>query len=845
MFLLLIIYVIANGMYATMQWNESATQKVKEDLQNKSTIVNAVLLNELDKFKDLLFTITEQKQKLIELLNYDNQRAINIIFQRIAATQDIDLILFFDEEGVVASNQFLTVHDDNSVYQTLLHNMDIDYGLFSVPGNIFANKYPDYYQQHPDINYICFRTVLQLDYDSGDIAGHIMMLKLINTEPDLVTKMAAISGGEVVLYDQNKHIILSSLEDKDKVYELLDHSFSYGSDSYFVDTIDLYDPLDKIIAKLAVAIDSSLFVQQRQQLIMSNVLPFIGSVVVSILLLFFMKIRIFNRVNQLIYALRKVASGDLKWRLKDWHLHRNDEITYMGLNFNSMMDRLEYVYQELENKGDELQYLNKQLLDEINERKNAEIALLEAKQEAENANKSKSIFLANMSHEIRTPMNAILGYAQILKKDRELNQDQKECITTIERSGLHLLELINDILDISKIEAGRMELNNIDFDLTALINDISRMFALRCQEKDLQWQVKGIDHRYTLIVTGDENKLRQVLINLLGNAVKFTDQGYILLQITEQRDNHFLFDIIDTGKGIKRSAQTSIFDAFHQDEEGIKKGGTGLGLAISKKYVELMGGELALESDVDEGTHFFFQIPLIKISEQESLSCQNENTVYHLPQGQHIQALIADDITVNRRILVHLLNDIGIETIEAEDGEKAIVATKSYQPDIIFMDYRMPKMDGVEAVKKIKLDYQDKIKIVMVSASVFDEDTKCFCEAGCDALIKKPFKTEEVYQCMEKLLAITFEQQDVVTVENNQVDDTLTWQQVKRIPATLLQQLQEAAEFCLISELDELLQKMTSLGEQEMHLANHLHELAKAYDMEAILVVLGNLHGTE
>ncbi|MCU0542299.1 MAG: PAS domain S-box protein [Oscillatoriaceae cyanobacterium Prado104] len=392
--------------------------------------------------------------------------------------------------------------------------------------------------------------------------------------------------------------------------------------------------------------------------------------------------------------------------------------------------------------------------------------LIKSKENAEVANRAKSQFLASMSHELRTPLNAILGFSQVMARNSSITKEQKEYIEIINRSGEHLLELINDILSMSKIEAGQIILNENRFDLYKLLDALKEMLQLKTDSKGLHLLFeKSADlPRY---VQTDEAKLRQVLINLLGNAIKFTHQGSVILRARSQGEKkaiasnkvQLLFEVADTGPGISPTEIHTLFKPFVQTETGRKSmQGTGLGLPISQQFVRIMGGDIVVESAVDRGTTFTFDILADLATESDEREKSIARKVIGLELGQpSYRILIVEDVAENRQLLTELLSPIGFELCEAVNGEEGIAVHSVWQPHLILMDMLMPVMDGYEATRQIKQTPEgEKTIIIALTASAFEEQRAVILSAGCDDFICKPLQEDVLFEKIAHHLKVRY-----------------------------------------------------------------------------------------
>ena len=484
--------------------------------------------------------------------------------------------------------------------------------------------------------------------------------------------------------------------------------------------------------------------------------------------------------------------------------------------------------------------------EDITEQKFAQQALLRAKEEAESATRMKSAFLANMSHEIRTPMNAILGFTELLLRDDSLSVQQRHYLTTVSRSGEHLLELLNDVLETSKIEAGQMRINSAPFDIRLMLDYLDSMFRQKIEDKSLVFSVDADRLEYGHFVA-DQQKLRQIVINLLGNALKFTQAGRIDLRVWtepcsggEPTECYLFFEVADTGMGIAAADQESIFQVFSQTREGAQIGGTGLGLSISRSLARIMGGDIVVESEPGKGSCFRVHI-CARAVVAAKLRPMKKRVVGLVESGARRRILIVDDEILNREFLQSFLLQIGFDVAEATDGDTALGLIASWQPDLVLMDVMMPGMDGNATTRKIREQWPE-LKVVGLSANVFEEAERKAYESGMNLYVRKPYKEIELLHAIGEMLSVTFRYED----ENGGAGSEVMAANCFKPDLSLLADeqisaLSQAASFGDYYHLLELLAEIDApAGGPLQESVQCMREMVEKYDYEALENFLGS-----
>jgi signal transduction histidine kinase/DNA-binding response OmpR family regulator len=649
-------------------------------------------------------------------------------------------------------------------------------------------------------------------------------LLAVKVKPRVVSLQLLQEDGQVfATYSREQNTASSLPEPIKQQVNKKSQAIFYLDDHIHLLTPILFDVEQSLIGYVYIVSDREVYWQKVKEYFYTIIIMLTGSLLLALLFAHRMQKVFIQPILHLLASMQQVSNEKVyDQQLKNQY---DDEFGELFQGYNEMLQQLHQHHLMTRNYQSDLE---KQV-------EKRTIQLEKARDEALSASRTKSIFLANMSHEIRTPMNAILGYAQLLQQS-EMSQEQLRQLLVIDKSGKHLLSLINDILELSKIEAGSLKLTTSDFNLTELVKNIESMFKIHCQQKNLDWILDYFSDA-PVLVNGDEGKLRQVIINLVSNAIKFTDKGSIHFKVRELPNQRYFFSISDTGVGINEANLEVIFDAFHQEDPGLHRGGTGLGLNISRRYVELLAGELQVISEPEKGSTFFFDLELLPANDSFSIQEQHSVIQYHLKPGQSLHALVVDDIQDNSNLLSNLLSQMGFKVTTAENGQAAINQINHQRPDIVFMDIRMPVMDGIESIKHIRNQFSlDELKCIAVSASNIRHKPAYFIELGYNHFIAKPFHLQDIYAAIREVLEIELEdikeQQSKAPANTKPVEQCLP--NSVNLDQDFLQKLLLAAEYGQLTQLSELLPELKKYGSSGETIAQHLDLLVNTADLDGI-----------
>jgi signal transduction histidine kinase/CheY-like chemotaxis protein len=664
----------------------------------------------------------------------------------------------------------------------------------------------------------------------GDSSGKKPFI-VANGKPE---RLKAIESNDPLIKETAKYLT-RQFGDLNQIKKTKQLDFLVNGDRQFVQVTPWQDELG-LDWLVVVAVPESDFMAQINANTRSTIMLCLLALGVAIASGLYTSRWITKPIVQLNKASEAIANGELNQQVDEEF--KVNELSVLAQSFNRMAEQLRTSFTALANTNVELE----------NRVQKRTIELQEAKEVADSANQAKSEFLANMSHELRTPLNGILGYAQILHHSRSLEDKERKGVDIINQCGTHLLTLINDILDLSKIEARKMELHPVELHFPSFIQGVVEICQIKAEQKGIAFTYEA-DPNLPMGVEADEKMLRQVLMNLLSNAIKFTEQGGVKLTVqttatnSEQPTKHRLrFAVEDSGIGIQSEDIEKIFLPFEQ-VGSIKKQaeGTGLGLAISQKMVEMMGGTLQATSQLGEGTTFWFEIELKETAQWNSLNSivSTRGNVIGF-EGEQRQILVVDDHWENRSVVVNLLEPLGFTMLEAENGQEGLDKALEWQPDVIVTDLTMPVMDGHEMIAQLRQysEISSDLVVIVSSASVFESDRQKSLEAGANDFLPKPIQKETLLQSLQQHLNLEwiYEQQFESQATNVEQNTTSVTQTTEIIPPSVddVTILHDLSKKGLINDLLQEIDRIENLDPKLLPFTQTLRDLAKGFKLRQI-----------